>query len=97
MTEQFGIQVDEQPGRPIQVNVFAPQHKVPFFVLFPEGEKDRALEAAVKLAQSDEVLPHNAVVTDRVPGAIAAGTFAPMQFRAEFGVPVVTHAGEPNV
>lgn len=80
-------------GASVQLNVYLPPIGPAFFLAFPAGERQAAAEAAVALIDGDE-LPASTNITNRVPGALTAGTLTRVGFNVAFGTPQVDHAAE---
>lgn len=73
----------------IQVNCLMPSHGPGFFVLYPAGQEEKAIAAALSLYERED-LPYGANITDQVPGCLCAGT-VPLP-TVQFGTPEVRHA-----
>lgn len=98
MKKQYSVQLEtihgavelliEESGENVQVNCVMPPHGPGFFVVFPEGQTDKAIEAAVVLANT-AALPERENITALVDGALVAGTVPRPSF--QFGKPEVKH------
>lgn len=78
----------EESGENVQVNCVMPPHGPGFFVVFSEGETEKAIEAAVVLVNTG-ALPASDNITALVDGALVAGTVPRPSF--QFGKPEVKH------
>lgn len=73
----------------LRLHVFHTPGGAGLFLVFPLWEEQKAANAARQLIEAGTLKP-NVVLTDKVPGCIAAGTVpAP---KIQFGIPDVTHA-----
>ena len=81
--------IDEN-GDNVQVNCVMPPFGPGFFVVFPNGETEKAIAASVIIANTDN-LPERANITSQVNGALAAGTVPRPLFK--FGQAEVRHDG----
>ena len=73
-------QIQEENGQ-VQVNCFVPpKGKAAFFVVYPEGQKTKAIEAADRLFNKCPLEP-NKDLTSLFDGALAVGTVPMPQFK----------------
>jgi|GEM_PF-4703190 len=82
------ILVEVVSAEHVQINAPMPPVGPGFFLVFAVGQQAEAIEAAKKIIEA-EPLPENINITDRVPGAVAAGTVARPAVR--FGSPSVAN------
>lgn len=82
------ILVEEFSAEHVQINAPMPPVGPGFFLVFAIDQKAEAIDAAKKIIEA-EPLPENINITDRVPGAVAAGTVA--RPAVSFGSPSVAH------
>ena len=64
----------QEPGQVIQIHVMTAPGQPPMFAVFPVETGREAAIDAVRVALDSGALPSDANITDRVTGAIAAGT-----------------------